>query len=281
MLSRALVVFLAVCGPAVAEDGRSHVALVVGTLHYSPDLSVPPLAPELQRFGFRTTVVQGEGDPEKKTVNVLPGIEVLDEADVAVFFARFLKLPDDKWVPIENYLKSGKPVIGLRTANHSFRYDKSHPRFAWNDGFGRRALGTPYVAHQRGTTPVSVVARNRTHPVLSHLPKSRWTSPGSLYITRLEGGVIPLLTGIGEGKARLLERDFGPVQISELEADIVAWAWKNEWGGEVFATTLGHPGDFAEESFVRMLINAVHWAAGRAPPGPDAEISTWEVRPPN
>lgn len=85
MLSRALVVFLAVCGPAVAEDGRPHVALVVGTLHYSPDLSVPLLAPELQRFGFRTTVVQGEGDPEKKTVNMLLGIEVLDEADVAVF----------------------------------------------------------------------------------------------------------------------------------------------------------------------------------------------------
>lgn len=211
MLSRTLVIFLAVCGSAVAEDSRPHVALVVGTLHYSPELSVPLLAPELQRFGFRTSVVMGEGDPEEKTENVLPGIDVLDEADVAVFFARYLKLPDDEWAPIENYLKSGKPVIGLRTANHSFRYDKSHPRFAWNDGFGRRALGIPYVAHQRGTTPVSVVARNRTHPVLSHLPKLRWTSPGSLYITRSEGGVIPLLTGIGEGRARLLERDFGPV----------------------------------------------------------------------
>lgn len=143
MLRRALVVFLAVCGPAVAEDSRPHVALVVGTLHLSPELSVPLLAPELQRFGFRTTVVLGEGDPEEKTENVLLGIEVLDEADVAVFFARFLKLPDDEWAPIENYLKSGKPVIGLRTANHSFRYDKSHPRFGWNDGFGRRAPGHP------------------------------------------------------------------------------------------------------------------------------------------
>lgn len=113
------------------------------------------------------------------------------------------------------------------------------------------------------------MARNRTHPVLSHLPKLRRTSPGSLYITRLEGGVIPLLTGIGEGRARLLERDFGPVHISKREADIVAWTWTNEWGGEVFGTTLGHPGDFAEESFVRMLINAIHWAAGKAPPGPD------------
>ena len=43
-------------------------------------------------------------------------------------------------------------------------------------------------------------------------------------------------------------------------------AWKNEWGGKVFGTSFGHPGDFAEESFVRMLVNAVHWSVGRPIP---------------
>ena len=52
----------------------------------------------------------GEGNPERKTEQVLPGIEALGDADLAVFFMRFLKLPDQEWQPIEDYLKSGKPV---------------------------------------------------------------------------------------------------------------------------------------------------------------------------
>ena len=68
---------------------------------------------------------------------MLPGHGSLADADLAIFFMRFLKLPDREWQPIEDYLKSGKPVIGLRTANHSIKYPADHPRFVWNDGFGR------------------------------------------------------------------------------------------------------------------------------------------------
>ncbi|MGY8639487.1 MAG: ThuA domain-containing protein, partial [Verrucomicrobiales bacterium] len=59
------------------ENKKPHAVIVVGTLHYSPELTMPVFAEELERFGFRTTVVMGEGDPEKKTENVLPGLEVL------------------------------------------------------------------------------------------------------------------------------------------------------------------------------------------------------------
>ena len=76
-------------GMAEADDQKPHAVLVVGTHHYSPELSMPLLAKELERHGFRSTVVMGEGDPEKKTENVLPGIEVLKDADVAIFFMRF------------------------------------------------------------------------------------------------------------------------------------------------------------------------------------------------
>ena len=38
------------------------------------------------------------------------GVEqALADADVAIFFMRFLKLPDEEWQPIEDYLNSGKP----------------------------------------------------------------------------------------------------------------------------------------------------------------------------
>lgn len=271
-------VSLFLCGVvAAAEETKPHAVIVVGTLHYSPELTMPVFAKELERFGFRITIVMGDGNPEKKTENVLPGIDALAGADVAIFFMRFLKLPDKEWQPIEDYLKSGKPVIGLRTANHSFKYAANHPRFAWNDDFGRRALGTPYIVHQSGTTMISVVGKHRKHPIMTHVTKTNWESPGTLYLTRLQGGCVPLVTGTGEGKPRLLEKSFGPIMVNQSEADIVAWAWENEWGGKVFGTTFGHPGDFAEESFVRMLVNSVCWAVDHPLPGADDKITTWNI----
>ena len=260
-----------------AAQDKPHAVLVVGTLHYSPELTMPVFAKELERFGFRITVVMGEGNPEKKTENVLPGIEVLKEADLAIFFMRFLKLPDEEWAPIEAYLKSGKPVIGLRTANHSFKYARDHPRFSWNDDFGRRALGTPYVVHQGGSTDIQTVAKYRSHPIMKNVIKTEWVSPGTLYLSRLEPGCIPLTIGRGVGRDRLVEKNYGVIQVNREESDVVAWAWKNEWGGKVFGTSFGHPGDFAEESFNRMLLNACHWAVDKELPGADEKITVWKI----
>jgi type 1 glutamine amidotransferase len=273
----ALVVFLSGVSLLQAGKDKPHAVLVVGTLHYSPELTMPVFAKELERFGFRTTVVMGDGNPEKKTENVLPGIEVLKDADLVIFFMRFLKLPDKEWQPIEDYLKSGKPVIGLRTANHSFKYPKDHPRFSWNDDFGRRALGTPYIVHQGGTTDIKVNLKNAKHPIMTDVVKTEWVSPGTLYLARLEKGCLPLASGSGKGRARLLKKNFGEIQVKEFETAVVAWAWENEWGGKVFGTSFGHPGDFAEESFNRMLVNACHWAVDKNLPGVNEEITTWQI----
>ena len=274
-----LLFTLFLCGASLlhAAEDKPHAVLVVGTLHYSPELTMPVFAKELERFGFRTTVVMGEGNPEKKTENVLPGIEVLKDADLVIFFMRFLKLPDKEWAPIEDYLKTGKPVIGLRTANHSFKYARDHPRFSWNDDFGRRALGTPYVVHQGGSTDIQTVGKYRSHPIMKNVTKTEWVSPGTLYLSRLEPGCIPLATGRGIGRDRLLEKNYGIIQVNREENDIVAWAWENEWGGKVFGTSFGHPGDFAEESFNRMLVNACHWAIDKELPGADKKITTWQI----
>lgn len=259
------------------QDDRPHVVLVVGTLHYSPELTMPVFAKELERFGFRTTVVMGEGNPETKTEDVLPGIEALADADLAIFFMRFLKVPDEEWQPIEDYLKSGKPVIGLRTANHSFKYPAGHPRFSWNDDFGRRALGTPYIVHQTSPTQISVVESGLEHPIMANVTKKNWESPGTLYLTRLQEGCIPLVTGTGDGKVRVLKKAFGTIEVKAHEKDVVAWAWENEWGGKVFGTTFGHPGDFAEESFVRMLLNAACWSTDRPLPAANEKVTTWKI----
>lgn len=260
-----------------AAEPKPHAVFVLGTLHYSPELTMPVFAKELERFGFRTTLVRGEGDPEKKTGNVLPNIAALKDADVAIFFSRFLKLPDAEWRHIENYLRSGRPVIGLRTANHSFKYSADHPRYDWNVDFGRRALGSPYIVHQSGTTDIKVVAERADHPIMTHVAKREWVSPGTLYLARLEKGCVPLVVGTGKGKARFLKRQFGEMQVKEIETAPVAWAWENDWGGRSFYTSFGHPGDFAEASFNRILLNAICWSVDHPLPAKDARISTWQI----
>ncbi|MFT4687940.1 MAG: ThuA domain-containing protein [Verrucomicrobiia bacterium] len=277
LLKPLLLLALLLVTPASGADRKPHAVFLLGTLHYSPELTMPVFAKELERFGFRTTLVRGEGNPEKKTENVLPNIGVLKDADVVIFFSRFMKLPDSEWQLIEDYLKSGKPVIGLRTANHSFKYPKDHPRFAWNDGFGRRALGTPYVVHQSSETQIKVVAENADHPIMTHVTKREWVSPGTLYLAQLERGCVPLLMGSGKGKARLLKKAFGEIQVKEFETAPVAWAWVNEWGGKSCYSSLGHPGDFAEESFNRMLLNTICWAVDKPLPPKDAKINTWQI----
>ncbi|MDA7657386.1 ThuA domain-containing protein [Verrucomicrobia bacterium] len=268
---------LCLAAPLQADDERPHAVFVLGTLHYSPELTMPVFAKELERFGFRTTLVQGEGDPEKKTENVLPNIGVLNDADVVIFFSRFMKLPAVEWEPIESYIKAGKPVIGLRTASHSFKYPKGHPLFAWNNDFGRRALGSPYIVHQSSATDIKVVAENLQHPIMTHVTKREWISHGTLYLARMEDGCQPLVVGTGEGKSRLLRRSFGEIQVNRTETAPVAWAWKNEWGGKAFYTSFGHPGDFAEASFNRMLLNAICWSVDHPLPSKDAKINTWQI----
>ena len=122
-----------------------------------------------------------------------------------------------------------------------------------------------------------MIEEGTTHPIMTHVTKGDWVSPGTLYLERLEKGCVPLLSGSGTGKPRLLKKSFGDIQTKEHETATVAWAWENEWGGKVFGTSLGHPGDFAEESFVRMIVNGACWSTGKALPGANDKITTWQI----
>lgn len=277
------VLCLAVCSLATAAFADSadkpHAVFVVGTLHYSPQNSMPVLAKEMERFGFRTTVLLPIGDPEQNKNDVgLPGLEVLKEADVAVFFMRFLALPDAQFKCVLDYVESGKPVVGLRTSTHAFLYPEEHPNFEWNNDFGRYVLGTRYVAHLQDQTDCRIVERHKDHPLLNGVPNEPFCSTGSLYLTSLQPGCVPLVLGSGKGRAdRLIENRFGTYYLSQTGTDIVAWTWQNQWDGRVFCSSFGHVGDFGVEPIMRMLVNGICWASGSPLPPPDAKINTFQV----
>jgi type 1 glutamine amidotransferase len=155
------------------------------------------------------------------------------------------------------------------------RFPKGDSREAWNDSFGPRVVGTPYVAHQETKSNISVVDQHKKHPILNGVSRLSWESPAKLYLTRLEP--VPLLLGDGQGRPKTMEKRFGTIHVSETETDIVAWTWANEWGGKVFSTTLGHAGDFGDESFMRILVNGICWSTDTEILPAETKIQTFDI----
>src|SRR5690606_1478751 len=133
---------------------------------YRSEEALPQLAKILsKRHGFNCTVLFAQDTAMPGVVNPeylknIPGLEALDSADMMVVFTRFRALPDDQMRHIDDYLKAGKPVMGIRTATHAFNFDKDSDsgfihysngydgdKTEWKDGFGRLVLGERWVAH--------------------------------------------------------------------------------------------------------------------------------------
>ena len=188
----------------------------------------------------------------------------MQEADVAVFFLRWRRLPADQIKFIEDYLKSGKPVVGFRTTTHAFNYPKGHALEKWNS-FGELAFNSPpgwggkanhtHYGHN-STTEVSVIAAEEKNALLTgvgNFPAKSW-----LY------KVLPDYPTKGS-KWLLMGHPINPDKTDATD-NPVAWTGVNTYGGKFFMTTLGHPDDFKQESFQHLLINAIHWAGGKPVP---------------
>ena len=93
------------------------IVFVCGDHEYSGEQTLPLLAAELEKnYGFRTKILKSY--PDQNAEKNIPGLEALEEADLAVFFLRWRQLPADQLAPIDKYMRSGKPMIGLRTNTH-------------------------------------------------------------------------------------------------------------------------------------------------------------------
>jgi len=252
-----------------AEEKKLAV-FVIGTHHYNPAATLPGIARQLESLGFRTAIVAGE-NPEKNGKG-LTGLEILKQADVAIFCVRFLTLPDYQLKIVDDYVKSGKPVVGIRTSTHAFAYPASDSRANWNDGFGRDALGARYLTHLEGGAQIEIAPEAKTDPVLTGIDTTAWTDPGTLYILEPAATAKTLLIGTAKSKRiGTITNAAGSFKLEKTMRQGVAWTWTNAFGGRAFTTTLGHPEGYANSNTVRLLINGIHWAAGR--PVPPASVN--------
>jgi type 1 glutamine amidotransferase len=261
MAMRTLLAFLllAVWG----LDAKSPlIVFVCGDHEYSGESTLPLLAKTLEtQYKFRTQVLKSTPDQNGETD--IPGLEALANADLVVFYLRWRRLPPSQLAHIEAYLKSGKPVIGLRTTSHAFNFPKGDASEAWNR-WGAEVFGTPpgwgaeghtHFGHE-STTTVSVDTSHATHPILTGVALP-FTASSWLY------RVLPKYP---PADASILLRGEAIQPNKPAEINPVAWTWKNKYGATSFYTSLGHPGDFALEPFQRMLVNAIHWTLDLNPP---------------
>jgi type 1 glutamine amidotransferase len=265
-----LFTILLQCGLSSCAQGKKSgnakkplIVFVTGDHEYSGESTLPLIAAELEKkYGFRTKVVQAY--PDHNAEENIPGLEVLKEADVAVFFLRWRRLPADQVAHIENYLKSGKPVVGFRTTTHAFNYPKGHPLEKWNafgemafnapPGWGGKAVHTHY-GHE-SSTDVTIIPAAAKNPILTGVGNN-FHARSWLY------KVLPDYPTKGSTWL-LMGRSVNPDKAATDNP--VAWTGINTYGGKFFITTLGHPEDFNLEPFQRLVINALHWAGGKPVP---------------
>ena len=238
---------------------KPYVVFVTGDHEYSGELTLPLIAAELEKnYGIRTKVLKAY--PDYNAEKDIPGLEALREADLAVFFLRWRQLPQDQLNYIDEYLKSGKPVMGFRTTTHAFNYPDGDSRKSWN-AFAEQAFGAPpgwggaakhtHYGHN-STTDVTVIPAAAGNPILTGVAPSFHVAS---WLYRVQPDYPPK-----DATPLLMGKAVNPDK--EAIDNPVAWTWKNQWGGRAFITTMGHPEDFQVESFQRLVINAIHWELG-------------------
>src|SRR5215831_19224679 len=121
-----------------ATLNAQNIVLIAGDQEYRSEEALPQLARILAtRHGFKCTVLFTI-DPKDGAINPdvpnIPGLEALAKADLVILFLRWLDLPDDQMKPLVDYIESGRPMIGMRTATHCFdlKSSRTYQRYTWN-----------------------------------------------------------------------------------------------------------------------------------------------------
>ncbi|PHX73800.1 MAG: hypothetical protein CK547_06505 [Chitinophagaceae bacterium] len=240
------------------------IVFVTGDHEYSGESTLPIVAKELENnYGFRTIILKAY--PDHNAEENIPGLEALKDADIAIFFLRWRRLPADQIKLIEDYLKTGKPLMGFRTTTHAFNYPEGDPLEKWN-GFGKMAFNTPpgwggkaHHTHYGHTssTDVNIIPAQAKNPILHDVGDS-------FHVRSWLYQVLPEFPSRGS-VALMVGHSVNSENPNHFE-NPVAWTGKNMYGAKFFFTTMGHPEDFDQEPFQHLLINAIHWTAGKPIP---------------
>ena len=246
------------------KNDRRAILMVLGEDEYKTELTLPAFArQELEPHGFQVHLVHA--DPADK--NNFPGLaQGVARSDLVLISIRRRTPPNEQLDAIRAHLAASKPLIGIRTASHAFAVREQNAPLAngavpWPE-FDPEVLGGHYTGHYGVGPKVStaVAPGAERHPILHGVDLTRLLSNGSLYrVTPLAGSTTPLVMG----------------SIPAQSPEPVAWTNSSRAGqAPVFYTSLGHPDDFQNPAFRKLLLNGICWALGIAAPGSPPEQTT-------
>lgn len=264
---------------SAAEPANGKKLVLIASDHeYRAEETIPALARILAKHhGFETTVLFGlnaEGFIEAGASNI-PGLDALREADGLVIFTRFLALPPEQMVHIQDYLNRGGPVVGLRTSTHAFNYSddrvkdpfyKHHFRYEGDDywgGFGHQVLGQSWVGHYGKnhvqSTRINAIPAKSTHPILRGVSDIHVHAGGYNAEPAADWNILtmaqPLMTMLPDG-APDPEK---PPMASEWTRTYVG---NDGQTGRVFTSLYGASEDILNPGYRRMIINGIYWSVG-------------------
>ena len=291
-LFASLLVATSLTGMAFAKDGVTykgkqgpglgkHIVLLAGDEEYRSEEAIPQLAKILaERHGFTCTVLfsinptNGTIDPLVK--DNIPGIEALDQADMMIVNLRFRELPDAQMRHFVDFVNSGKPIMGLRTATHAFAYgaNKQSP-FAkydwqsksWPGGFGQQVLGETWVNHHgnhgKESTLGVVNKAVANHPILKGA-STIWGPTDVYTVAHLPKDATVLVYGqVLQGM-----NPADPPVAGPKNNPMMPLIWIREYTGEkgktsrIVTTTMGAGVDLQSEGLRRVLVNGCYWGLG-------------------
>ena len=213
--------------------------------NYEAHNTIPRFAELLKKEeGYDVIVLLGSGDHGSYRY---PSLEALTRADLLVVFARRIALPHEQMNIIKAYLAGGKPLIGIRSANHAFSVTgkvdngfEDWPSFV-ADFLGCQNRG--YGAAEPGYD-VAVVPEAANHPIVKDLQIKQWHSNGSIYKV-----------------APLLDKEATVLLVGTVNGLTEPVAWTRTAGrSRVFYMSLGYPDDFQASNFIMLLTNGIKWA---------------------
>jgi type 1 glutamine amidotransferase len=208
---------------------------------------------ELKPLGHRVTLIEGD----KVQMHHFAGlIEALKDADLLVLFSRRRFPPKEEMAAIRAHLDAGKPLLGIRTANHAFipkPKEVIDSNLAPWPEFTHEVLGGENTGYETKGLPysVSVPAGVKT-PLLDGVSAANIRGHQSLYkVLPLADNATPILIGTAQAGATTPPQ---PV------------AWTRSYGANqarIFYTSLGAPEDMKIADVRTLLVNAVAWTLGK------------------
>lgn len=234
-----------------ASDQRPRMLMVIAEPEYQTDDSLADFAVQGLGQEYAVECVYGSAnDPAE-----IPGLGLLQRADVALLSVRRRPLLPADMTAMRQFVQSGKPLVGIRTASHPFHWrDRpAPPGLEQWPTFDAEVWGGNYRGHH-GNQHAPMITRGPNNGVTAAFAfdwPEDYASPGSLYMTGpLAASAQPLLWGA----------------IVDQEPEPVAWTFRRADGGNSFYISLGHSGDFAQPAFQNLLKRGIAWTLETSSP---------------